>query len=90
MSVVRIYLLVVLQPLHDTSIRTNSRRLDLGEELGKGVCEGLLSEDTGRGDRIGEELSDDLIIHRRACTDRYGRAIGSDEVVLRRRRRYID
>ena len=82
MSVVRIYLLVVLQPLHDTSIRANSRRLNLREELGKGVCEGLLSEDTSRGDGIGEELSDDLIIHRRACTDSYSRAVGSDELVL--------
>ena len=35
MSVVRLYLLVVLKPLHDTSIRTNGRRLDLGKEQGE-------------------------------------------------------
>ena len=83
MSMVWLGLLIVAEPLHDAPIGSNGSRHQFGEGADKGVCKCSFSQSLGRGTGIGEELSDDLVIHRRACTDGHDRAIGSEVMVLR-------
>ena len=83
-AVVWLDLLVVLHPLHDTPVRAEGSGLELAQCRGEAVDEGAVTTEGHRClARRGEELAQDLIVHRRASCDGDGLALGRVVAVLR-------
>ena len=76
-------LLVVLHPLHDTPVRAEGSWLELAQCRGEAVDEGAVTTESHRSLACrGEELAQDLIVHRRASRYGYGLALGRVVAVL--------
>ena len=90
-AVVWLDLLVVLHPLHDTPIGAEGGGLQLAQCRGEAVDEGAVTTKSHRRlARRGEELAQDLIVHRRASRYGDGLALGRVVAVLRRGRGDVD
>ena len=77
-------LLVVLHPLHDTPVRAEGSELELAQCRGEAVDEGAVTTESHRSlARRREELTQDLIVHRRARSYGDGLALGRVVAVLR-------